>query len=1408
MPNPRRCLPPPANPDAAARPAGNGPCRIPRLRIALGRASGLAGIRFSPPLVEIASDRARVIWPAARRLGSLAAVALAACLSAAFVAPTAQAAVTHAFLPEPSKALALGVPESATPEEASVKGPLGDVHGLATDAGRVWIADRLGEPARTRVDAFDGESGAFVPPQLREEAGVSNFESGVAVGHGSGEEEVYVGAGHDGEPVIAVFGPSARLQAIWTGAHTPTGSFSNREGERISVITGVAVDHSTNLETSGKVYVATNAGGATKPEAFDVVDVFAPQAGGTEPAGTVTQLTGTCETTGTSCAGEEVVPFVAPTGVAVSGFNGDVFVTDASKAIDVFEPTVLGQYRFVQRLTGTPTGRGGEERTFQHVTAVAVDGANGDIYAVDQGSEVVDQFDLDGNYVGSLTGTPAGPFHSLLSVAVDPQSEDVFVSALDREGGTGPVDVFGPDIEIPDVRTKPASDIAVTAAGAITATFNGEVNPDGAGEATCRFAWGSGEAFGHFAPCEPEAVPNGEGYVPVQAKVGNLAPDTSYVYRLQASNASATNPGSHSDDEVFTTPGPGIRSESASDVTSTSVDLEASVNPHEAPTAYYFQYGKDSSYETSLPIPPGASIGAGAEDVPVAQHVQGLVAGATYHYRVVAVSELEVEGRLQPVAFGGPDKAFTTHPATTASVLLDGRRWEQVSPVDKHGAFLLPIAETGVIQAAASGGAISYLASIPTEEQAIGNRGGVQIVSDRGTQSWSSQDVQLPHSEAAGGGGSGGHDYRVFSPDLSAAVVEELTVNFTSLAPQTFPPDTEQTPYIRHNATCGASPATCFEPLLTGASGYADVPEGTRFGGLEEPFVAASHDLAHVVLSSGLALTDSPISSKRVLYEWNVGAAPSDALQLVSILPDGQAATKQALLGFTNHDARNAISDDGSKVVWSEDEGHLYLRDMANEQTLQLDLPEAECVAQHECGTGEVNPQFQGASKDDSRIFFTDSQRLTKGSGARTGQPDLYVCEVETAAGEDTCKLTDLTVSQTEPADVQGKVLGTSEDGNWVYYVADGALTADATKGTCRTHEPSPPGARCNLYVTRRDGSGWHAPSLVQVISGDDFPDWGGNLELPSLTARVSLDGRWLAFMSDLPLTGYDTRDAASGQPDEEVYLFHAEAEAPGSVVCASCDPSGARPAGVEYQRIGRLAGGDSVWKPTQWIAANVPGWTPYRIQTARYQSRYLSDQGRLFFNSSDALAPRDVNGDEDVYEFEPVGVGDCSPSSTVFNPATGGCVALVSSGRAAGESAFMDASESGDDVFFLTRGQLSASDTDTAVDLYDAHGCSTAAPCFSEPSPPPPCATADSCRAAPTPQPSIFGQPSSATFSGTGNVAPAPAHPRALTRAEKLRRALRACHAVRPKHRRAACERRARRRYGPKSSRSRRQTK
>ncbi|HEX3851320.1 MAG TPA: hypothetical protein VHW01_10170, partial [Polyangiaceae bacterium] len=367
--------------------------------------------------------------------------------------------------------------------------------------------------------------------------------------------------------------------------------------------------------------------------------------------------------------------------------------------------------------------------------------------------------------------------------------------------------------------------------------------------------------------------------------------------------------------------------------------------------------------------------------------------------------------------------------------------------------------------------------------------------------------------------------------------------------------------------------------------------------------------------------------------------------------------------------------------------------------------------------------------------------------------------------------------------ELQGAVIGINGSGSVVYFVSKAALTAGAQAGAN------------NLYFSHLEDGKWEARLIATLASeANDGHDWGGpNRTLNEMTARVSPNGHYLAFMSDSSLTGYDNDDAVSGEPDEEVFLYDHQT---GKLICPSCNRSGARPQGLYFENFGKAP----LINPGQmlsyhWVASDLPVWDEIDINDTLHQPRYLSNDGRLFFNSTDALVPQDANGVADVYEYEPDELGSCAQAE--------GCVNLISSGASGEESAFVEASESGEDVFFATTARLSAQDVDTDYDIYDAHVCTSAVPCVQAPVSPPPCSSGESCKPAPTPQPLIFGAPASATFSGAGNLTPPVSKPqpkaKPLTRAQELAKALEACHKDKSKAKRLSCEKQARKRYEPK---------
>jgi hypothetical protein len=319
------------------------------------------------------------------------------------------------------------------------------------------------------------------------------------------------------------------------------------------------------------------------------------------------------------------------------------------------------------------------------------------------------------------------------------------------------------------------------------------------------------------------------------------------------------------------------------------------------------------------------------------------------------------------------------------------------------------------------------------------------------------------------------------------------------------------------------------------------------------------------------------------------------------------------------------------------------------------------------------------------------------------------------------------------------------------------------------------------------------------------------------MTSRVSPNGEYLAFMSERSLTGYDNEDAnpeAMGARDEEVYLYDASSE---GLVCASCNPSGARPEGVldanaNFEGKGSLLVDPmKIWttssSPYEYrLAGSLPGWTPLDPDLSVYQSRYLSNSGRLFFNSPEDLVPNAEGNKEKVYEYEPDEEGSCK--------STGGCVGLISSPNAKYESEFLDASTSGNDVFFLTRERLVQQDEDENFDVYDARVCEPSS-CLKAPSSgTPACKEIAECRPGPYSAPS-FEAAASTSSSSSGNIATREvlsekvvSRPKPLTSAQKLANALKACRKDKKKSKRLACEKQARKKYGPKKPKKAKKTK
>lgn len=397
-----------------------------------------------------------------------------------------------------------------------------------------------------------------------------------------------------------------------------------------------------------------------------------------------------------------------------------------------------------------------------------------------------------------------------------------------------------------------------------------------------------------------------------------------------------------------------------------------------------------------------------------------------------------------------------------------------------------------------------------------------------------------------------------------------------------------------------------------------------------------------------------------------------------------------------------SIALDGSHLYWG------------SPTTSKIGRSNLDFTAQQE-GFIEEADHPEGLALDGSRIYWSANQEGLPNPGN-----DLYRYNAKTGA------LTDLTpdheVTDPNGAEVKG-VLGASDDGSFVYFAANGALTPGATPGTCKG---SADGSflnfkgKCNLYLAREGAPIQFVAPLNASGQGaeSDAGNWlphgglaGGRFEK---TARVTPDGRTLLFRSQEQLTPYDNDGKA------EFYRFRFGS--PG-IICVSCNPTGA-------------AAGISPTLASIGLSAVSPP------DPALVLSRNLSADGeQVFFESTEALVGTDTNGEEgcpevgapqgkyriclDVYEWEANGAGSCDSEAQ-----GGGCLYLLSTGKSPDASYFADASASGEDAFLITRSPLVGQDEDQLYDVYDARGGGGIA---SQNKPPEiPCASEEACKEGP----------------------------------------------------------------------------
>jgi hypothetical protein len=1013
---------------------------------------------------------------------------------------------------------------------------------------------------------------------------------------------------------IAIAAPDAMAAYSTTGHFAASGSFGGEGGPgKISFPHRAVVEAST-----GDLYVADSGNRR--------VEIFSPNG---ETGDYLTEI-----------GGNTGPPLVAsPFGLAIdeSGPDTVLYVSDpGDEQIHklVSDGAAVPTFTDAPGFTSPAQGAGAGE-IVNFADPLAVDPTTGDLLVADPGDNLVKRFSPTGAFLGSFDGStaPEGKFTGLLDLAADSSGDLVVIDSPTGQvseliaGGSSKIERF-------DASGAYVSTLGpVEGAGALGIDQNTDevfvvgnfasVNNRRPLHVT---VFGSDdsqlESF-DMAPTSKEDVATGVAIAQGPAHRLYVVDDQAELFKGLIAIEAFEQP----------VPGPPVATVGAlaQTPTTTTAKLEGEVDPNALQTSFYFEYGTTTTYGLSTPESHEGNAGSGIIPAPVSRFIGGLQPATTYHYRLIAHN---VEGTSTSA-----DATFVTAPLPSSEATASTRGYEMVSPPQKNNNDVLT--EPKSVRADLSGNSAVFgvFGAFGEVESNAGNTGYRSVRGIDG--SWASKGIVPPVTSGAFSGSSG--FVRGFSQDLSREVI-------TSKRPLTPEADSEWNLYLRDNETGKYT-------LIT--------PEGNPNS---YTYAGASADFNHILFESPIALLPGdPTPTEGTgenLYEWDSGL-----LRLVSVLPDPDGAgpgteEPDPNGGYIGQGARfesfnlnqNVISEDGSKVFWTDAKtGQLYMR-VNGTSTVQVSAPQG--------GAGEPNGTqysfFQAATPDGSRVFFATCAELTPDStlysrecgsffAATFTNGDLY--EYDTEDGE----LTDLTPTPgTRESGGTLGLIGASADGSYVYFASRDALAEGATAVPDST---SGFDYRPNLYVSHEGHIRYIGQTSGSIQAANNFTPSTGNGSNWKLSA-VTPDGRYALLWSEAPLTSYDT----GGHGEFYRYDFQSN-----ETICLSCSPLTVR------------SGSEAT--STEESGSGIP-----QSVYEEFLGRSFTADGRAFFSTRDALVPQDTNGAVDAYETDPQG----RPH-------------LISSGKSPYPSYFMDASVSGNDVFFNTRERLVKADVDNNVDLYDA---------------------------------------------------------------------------------------------------------